>query len=148
MVKTSFSGPVYGAKSLLWSVHRDNQLPSGGDTTTVTIASVRVPAYEDWFVTEFKGYRGSSGSTAVTSTWNLTDDSTVIASLATGSSVAGLMLSTTPTPTAGEYEGVQVLANSTLAITIGHGGSSAAISSDVTAWVYGFVRYNDSTRAV
>lgn len=148
MGKTAFSGPVYGAKSLLWSVHRDNQLPAAGDTTTVTIASIRVPAYENWLVTEFKGFRGSSGSTAVTTTWNLTDDSTVIASLATTSSESGLMLSTTPAATPGEYEGVEVVANSTLAVTIGHGGSSAAISSNVTAWVYGYVRYIDSTRAV
>ena len=150
MGKTAFSGPVYGAKSLLWTVHRDNQLPAANDTTTVTIASIRVPAYEQWLVTEFKGYRGSSQSTAVTSTWNLTDDSTVIADLVTpaASSGAALLMSTTPTPTAGEYEGVLVAENSTLSLTIGHGGSSAAISSDVTAWVYGYVRYIDSTRAV
>ncbi len=141
------SGPLYGAKSLLWSVHRDNQLPAASDTTTVTIASIRVPAYEDWFITEFKGFRGSSGSTAVTTTWNLTDDSTVVASLATTSSESGLMLSTTPAATAGEYEGVYVAANSTLAITIGHGGSSAAVSSNVTAWVYGYIRFLSSTRA-
>ena len=145
---TRMSGPVYGAKSLLWSVHRDNQLPGATDTTTVTFASVRVPSYEDWFVTEFKAYRGSSGSTAVTTTYNLTDDSTVIASLATASSAAGIMLSTTPTADAGEYEGVRVVANSTLAITVGHGGSSAAVSSDVSMWVYGYQRYIDSTRAV
>ena len=148
MGKTSFQGPVYGAKSLLWAVHRDNQLPAANDTTTVTLAQVRVPAYEDWFVTEFKAFRGSSGSTAVTTTYTLTDDSTTVATLATASSVAGLMLSTTPAADAGEYEGVRVVANSTLAITLGHGGSSAAISSDVTCWVYGYVRYVDSTRAV
>lgn len=147
MGKTAFQGPVYGAKSLLWTAHRDNQLPAANDTTTVTIASVRVPVYENWLVTEFRGYRGSSGSTTATTTWNLTDDSTVIASLVTASSAAGLMLSTTLTPTAGEYEGVEVLANSTLAWTIGHGGSSVAVSSDVTAWAYGYIRFLSSTRA-
>lgn len=146
MGKTAFSGPVYGAKSLLWEMHRDNQLPAASDTTTVTIASIRVPAYEDWLVTEVKGYRGSSGSTAVTTTWNVTDDSTVIANFATTSSAAGIMLSTSPTADAGEYEGVTVAANSTLAWTIGHGGSSAAISSNVTLWVYGYIRYINSTR--
>lgn len=147
MGKTAFSGPVYGAKSLLWSVHRDNYLPSATDTTTITIASIRVPAYEEWFITEFKAFRGSSGSTAVTTTLNLTDDSTVVASLATTSSATNLMLSTTPAATAGEYEGVYVAANSTLSIAIDNGGSSAAISSHVTAWVYGFVRFLSSTRA-
>lgn len=147
MGKTSFSGPVYGAKSLLWSVHRDNVLPAANDTTTLTIASIRVPAYEDWLVTEFKGFRGSSGSTAITQTWNLTDDSTVIASFATASSAAGLLLSTTPAGDAGEYEGVLVAANSTLSVTIDHGGSSAAVCSNVTGWVYGFIRFIASTRA-
>jgi hypothetical protein len=147
MGKTAFSGPLYGAKSLLWHAHRDNQLPAANDTTTVTVASIRVPAYEQWLITEFKGFRGSSGSTGVTTTWNLTDDSAVIASLATTSSAAGVMLSTTPTPTAGEYEGVLVDANSTLAWTIGHGGSSAAVSSDVSMWAYGYIRFLSSTRA-
>ena len=146
MGKTSFSGPVYGAKSLLWSVHRDNQLPAAGDTTTVTVASIRVPAYEQWLVTEFKAYRGSSGSTAVTTNYDLLDDSTVVANLATASSVTGIMLSTTPAATAGEYEGVVVLENSTLSIQINHGGSSAAISSNITMWVYGFIRFLSSTR--
>src|SRR5688500_8659618 len=122
MGKTAFSGPVYGAKSLLWAVHRDNQLPAAGDTTTVTIAQVRVPAYEDWLVTEFAAFRGSSGSTAVTTTYTLLDDVSTVANLATTSSATGLMLSTTPAATAGEYEGVLVEANSTMGITIGHGG--------------------------
>lgn len=147
MGKTAFSGPVYGAKALLWTAHRDNQLPAANDTTTVTVASIRVPAYEQWLITEFKGFRGSSGSTAATTTWNLTDDSTVVANFVTASSVTGIQLSTTPTPTAGEYEGVLVDANSTLAWTIGHGGSSAAVSSDVTCWAYGYIRFLSSTRA-
>ena len=145
---TRFSGPVYGAKSLLWSAHRDNQLPAANDTTTVVINRVRVPAYEDWFLTELQVHRGSSGATAVTTTYELTDDSTVVADLATTSSVTGLMLSTILTVTPGEYEGYQALANSTLAFQIRHGGSSVAISSVVTMSLYGFVRYNDSTRAV
>ena len=148
MGKTAMSGPVYGAKSLLWMAHRDNPQSGATDTATQTLQSIRVPAYEQWLVTEFAAYRGSSGSTAVTTTYNLTDDSTVIANLVTESSVTGLLLSTTLTPTPGEYEGLVVLANSTLAVTVDHGGSSAAISSDVTAWVYGYVRYVDSTRAV
>jgi hypothetical protein len=148
MGKTALSGPAYGAKSLLWMAHRDNPLSGATDTTTQLLQSVQVPTYEDWFVTEFKAFRGSSGSTAITTTYLLTDDSTTIGSLVTASSVAGLMLSTTLTPDPGEFEGVRVAANSTLAVTVGHGGSSEAISSDVTTWVYGYIRYVDSTRAV
>ena len=148
MGKTALSGPLYGAKSLLWWVHRDDQLAAATSTTVDTIATIRVPSYEDWFVTEFKAYRGSSGTTSVTTTYTLLDDSTSVADLATTSSAAGIMLSTIIAKTAGEYEGQRVAANSTLAVSIGHGGSSAAISSDVTFWVYGYIRYNDSTRAV
>ena len=146
MGKTSFSGPVYGAKALLWSVHRDNQLPEPSNSTvTVTLGAIRVPAYENWLVTEFKTYRASSASTAITQTWTLTDDSTSIATLVTASSATELLLSTTLPATAGEYEGVVVLANSTLAITLGHGGSSLAASSGVSGWVYGFIRFISSS---
>jgi hypothetical protein len=150
MGKTSFGGPVYGAKSLLWMAHADNLLITS--TVTETLQAIRVPAYEDWYVTEFKVYRGSSHSTAVTTTYQLLDDSSVVANLvqASGaaSSGAAVLFSTTPTPTPGEYEGVQVAANSTLSFTYNHGGSSAAVDSNVTAWVYGYIRYLDSTRAV
>ena len=145
MGKTSFSGPVYGAKALLWSVYRNTQLPASNDTTTVTVGQIRVPGYEDWLITEFKAWRGSSGATAVTTTYTLRDDSTGVATLVTASSVAGLMLSTTVVRTAGEYEGYQAVANSTLDITVSHGGSSVAISSNISWWVYGFIRFISSS---
>lgn len=149
MGKTSFSGPVYGAKSLLWMAHGDNLTITS--TVATTLQAMQVPAYEDWYVTEFKVYRGSSHSTGVTTTYRLTDDSTVIADVVqasgTASSGAGVLYSTTLTPTPGEYEGFQVAAGSTLAFTYDHGGSSAAVDSNVTAWVYGYIRYIDSTRA-
>lgn len=147
MGRTAYSGPVFGAKSLLWMAHRDNVLSAANSTVTETLGKVRVPVGEDWYVTEMQIYRGSSGTTAATATFQLTDDSTVIADLATASSVTGLMLSTNVTPTAGEYQGLQVLSNSTLAAQVTHGGSSAAISSDVTMWVYGYIRYVDSSRS-
>ena len=145
MGKTSFSGPVYGAKSLLWTVHRDNQLPAGNDTTTVTIGAIRVPGYEEWLVTEFKAWRGSSGSTAITTTFSLRDDGSVVGTLPIVDSNAGVLLSTTLGATAGEYEGLRVLANSTLSVTIDHGGSSLAVSSNITCWVYGFIRFISSS---
>ena len=149
MGKTAFSGPVYGAKSLLWMAHADNLLITS--SVTETLQAIRVPSYEDWYVTEFKVYRGSSHSTGVTTTYQLTDDSTVVADLVQASGVASsgaaVLYSTTPTPTAGEYEGVLVAANSTLAFTYNHGASTAAVDSNVTAWVYGYIRYIDSTRA-
>lgn len=150
MGKTAFSGPVYGAKALLWMAHGDNLLLTS--SVTNTMQAMQVPQYEDWYITEFKVYRGSSHSTAVTTTYELADDSTVIANLvqASGaaSSGAGALFSTTLTPTPGEYEGLQVVGGSTLAFQYNHGGSTVAVDSNVTAWVYGYIRYKDSTRAV
>src|SRR3990167_2012900 len=144
MGKTAFSGPVYGAKSLLWSMQRDNTLTAS--SLASTIAAIRVPAYEDWYVTELKAYKGSTYSTAFV--LQLTDDSTVIADVATTSSLAGVLMSTTPAADAGEYEGKRVAANSTLALVLADGGSTTAGSSNVAAWVYGYIRDIDSTRAV
>jgi len=150
MGKTAFSGPVYGSKGLLWMAHSDNLLITSSGTET--LQSIRVPAGEDWYVTSFNVYRGSSHSTGVTTTYQLLDDSSVVANLvqASGaaSSGAGAMYSTTPAATPGEYEGVQIAALSTVSFTYGHGGSTVAVDSNVTAWVYGYIRYIDSTKAV
>lgn len=141
MGKTAFSGPVYGAKSLLWTITRDNVAIS---TAAQTLRSIVLPTYEDWYVTEFRGWRGSTGSTDFTLT--LTDDSTAIANVTSASSAAGIALSTTLTPDAGEYEGVRVAAGSSLSVTMQNGNSSAVGSSDVAAAVYGYIRFINSTR--
>lgn len=144
MGKTAYSGPVYGAKSLLWSAAR-NSSSALSTTAATSFAKVRVPAYEQWLVTELAVYRGSTHST--TTVVGLTDDSTVLATVAITSSLADVMGSTVITKTAGEYEGALVAENSTLSLTLQEGTSSIA-TNDLTAYVYGFVRYIDSTRAV
>ena len=150
MGKTAFSGPVYGAKSLLWSAHAANTIAAS--SVTETVCAMQVPSYEDWLITEFKVFRGSSHSTAVTTTYGLTDDSTVIANVvqASGAATSGaqVLYSTILTATPGEYEGQIVEGGSTLGFTYNHGGNTAAVDSNVTAWVYGYIRYKDSTRAV
>lgn len=145
MGKTAFSGPVYGAKSLLFSVSRDNVLITSSGT--LTEAKVVIPSYEDWYLTEFRAYRGSSGSTAATYTFQLDDDSTVVANVATTSSEAGVALSTSPTPTAGEYEGVQMAAGSTLSFQWNTGTSTTAPCSNVIMSAYGYIRFKSSTRS-
>lgn len=145
MGKTAFSGPVYGAKSLLWAISKDNVTASTGSTATVTVRSMALPSYEDWFITEFRVYRGSTGSTAFVGA--LLDDSTQIASVAITSSLAAQFGSTTLTADAGEYEGVRVAAGSTIAVTLSNGGSSLVSSSDVGYSVYGYIRWINSTRS-
>lgn len=142
MGKTSFSGPVYGAKSLLWQGSYNSTVALSTAAATV-FAKVRVPAYEQWLVTELQVYRGSTHST--TTVVALTDDSTVIGNVAITSSLAGSIGSTTLTATPGEYEGQLVLQNSTLALTLQEGTSSIA-GQDLTASVYGFIRFLSSTR--
>lgn len=139
---TRFSGPVYGAKSLLWSYKADNIAVS---TAASTVTSLTIPAGQEWFVTDFHAFRGSTFSTAFVIT--LLDDSTVVANLAITSSLAAQSASTTPTATAGEYEGVQIAGLSTVTMTVQNAASSAAGSSDVQAWAYGYIRFVSSTRS-
>jgi hypothetical protein len=63
MGKTSFSGPVYGAKSLLWTYGPYTQTGSSGASTVLVTANAArpVPAYEDWYITEVE-FRTSTNS--------------------------------------------------------------------------------------
>ena len=144
MGRTSFAGPVYGAKSLLWAFRADN-LPAS--TAAQTVASIIVPKGSDWYPTEMHVYRGSSFSTALVVT--LTDDSTTVGDVAVTSSLAGATASTVFAKTAGEYEGQQIVSGSSVSLLVSNGNSSAAGSSAVNVWVYGYVRFNStsSTRA-
>jgi hypothetical protein len=121
MGKTAFSGPVYGAKSLLFGA--SFAAGSTGATTSV-IARTVVPPYEDWYITEFAA-SFSTGS-SVGNNFVLKSDggssglpryqgqpSTVAQTIASINSGTSTTLNTvsTPTPTAGEYEGVYVPAD-------------------------------------
>ena len=145
MGKTAFGGPVYGAKSLLLSVSRDNGSASTGSTAAVILTQMLVPAYEDWYATEFRVTRGSTGSTDFSVF--VEDDSTNIASVASASSLANQHGSTTIAADAGEYEGKRIAAGSSLVIKMWNGGSSLVASSAITASLYGYIRWISSTRA-
>lgn len=139
MGKTSYEGPVFGAKQLLWSITANQ---TAGSTA---LAAIVVPPGEDWLITHFHGYHGSTHSTATV--LNLLDDSTTVGSLAFTSSLAGATGSTAVLKDAGEYIGQKVLSGSTLTIAIG--GSSATASDGWQAWVYGYPRWRqDSSRGV
>lgn len=142
MGKTSYEGPVYGAKSLLWQVSSKDVANS---TTPNQVAAITVPAGQDWYVTDFHVFRGSTHSTAFTAT--LTDDSTTVSTVPITSSLGGQMGSTIVTPTAGEFEGQRIAAGSSVSFNVHNGGSSVA-SSAVFGWVYGYIRYVDSSRTL
>lgn len=140
MGKTAFSGPSFGSISLLWSV---NVGQPSNSTSAITLGGIVVPPGQDWYITSFHGHRGNSTHSTAT-VFTLVDDSTSIATVALTSSLADVSGSTRPTPTAGEYQGVQVASGSSLTITLTNGGSSVA-SSMVYAWVYGYPRWIPST---
>jgi len=142
MGKTSFSGPAFGAYTLLWSGTSDGL---GNSTTANTMNSIVVPSYVDWYVTSLHVHRGSTHSTAFVG--SLVDDSTTIATVALTSSLANVAGSTSPTKTPGEFIGLQVLGGSSLVFTVHNGGSSVA-STGVVFHVYGFARYLENSSLV
>jgi hypothetical protein len=153
MGKTAFNGPVYGAKSLLWS----HSLATGstGASTTLIAATVIAP-YEDWYVTEvkasfstgssagnsfiFKSEGGSSGLPRYQG-----QPSTVAQTMATINSGTSTSLNavTTVTASAGEYEGLYVPAGSTVRVV----SSGVNGVSKLNIGIWGFVRFIPSTRA-
>ena len=143
MGKTSFSGPVFGAKSLLWTASLKDAAASTGATV---IASINVPAGQDWYVCDIAAYRGSTASTGFV--LRVTDDSSVVGSVAITSSLASQTNSTSLTPSAGEFEGVRCAAGSSMTMDFNQSGSSVAASTAVTGWVYGYIRYIDSSRTL
>lgn len=142
MGKVSVSGPLYGAKSMLWSVSSKDIANS---TTPNVVASIIVPAGQDWYATDIHIFRGSTHSTAFVGAF--TDDSTTIGSVSITSSLAGVTGASIVTPTAGEFEGQRIAAGSSVSFTVHNGGSSVA-SSAIFGWLYGYIRYVDSSRTL
>lgn len=157
MGKTAFAGPVYGAKTLLWS--ESETISTGG--TTALVAARRIPAYEDWFITEVFARFGTAASTissAATATilkseggsttgivrsdgYPSTVAQTLITLTKSGSTTA-LSTAGTVTGSAGEYEGLYVPAGSTLRWV-----SSGVDAFKVSLQVMGYIRWVPSTRA-
>lgn len=145
MGKTAFSGPVYGAKSLLWSAY----VPVATSGASATYAVTTVPGYEDWYITE-TFFACSSCSTGVASlssvtTFTIQENSSNLHSPVSMTSTASGVLTTLPAD-AGEFEGKRVRAGSTLAFVIA-GGSTAVASGSARAEMRGYVRFINSTRS-
>lgn len=144
MGKTSFSGPVYGAKATLFTAYQHTQSSGAGDGINSTIAKVTVPAYEDWYATELFASRGSTGSTGLIC--RVLDDSTALVSVTLNSSLADASSGAIVTADGGEYEGSRIVAGSVVSFTLVN-SSVTPTSSNITMTLRGFTRLIDSTRA-
>lgn len=132
MGRTSFSGPVYGAKSLLGVASIGTIGPSVTDSE---IAELLVPANEDWYVTDVQAYclnQGNGGTVDVES-----PDGTSLLSanitLTTGAAAAGVVVKT-----AEEDEGRRVASATRLHVEVTDGATTAITGLIVS--VYGYIR--------
>lgn len=151
MGKTSFSGPVYGAKSLIWS---HTQLAGTVSTAATNLAQFIVPAGQDFIFTDLHVQRATVQSTGLTV--SIVDDSSrattssrVLGTVAITSSAANALGSTAFVADPGEYEGRRVAALSTVSLRLHDTLSSAAAlaSSGLQVWAFGYIRFVSSTRA-
>ncbi len=163
MGKTAFSGPVYGAKSLLAVMG-----PAAAATTNASTvlafaqggyAKRVVPPYEDWIVTEGYLVCSTCSTVADAARWTLkteggssslparangqgTTNAATIFTIASGgsSNVNGAAIATV---TAGEYEGTWCPAGSTLRLL----STYADVPTSPQLQIMGFIRYISSTRS-
>lgn len=158
MGKTAMSGPVYGCKGNLFSVGPVNVTSA----STALVASIVVPPYETWYITEL--FAAQSQATSNSSTPKVIckvkgtstsasypgpgpDPSFPTGNAGTAATVTGPTSTatwnqvTTATATAGEYEGYAAPANSTIRLV------SSGTFGLLSARVNGFIRFIDSTRA-
>lgn len=163
MGKTSFNGPVYGAKSLLWVAGPAAAASTNASTVLAFLqggyAKRVVPPYEDWIVTEAYLVCSTASTVANANLWQLkteggsttlprsngqaSTNAATILSIATGGS-SNVGNSAIAAVTAGEYEGTWCPAGSTLRWV----SSGADIPTTPQMQVMGYIRYIDSTRAV
>lgn len=160
---TRFSGPVYGAKSLLCVFGPSAAATTNASTVAAYLQSgygkVTVPPYEDWVVTEGFLTCSTASTVAGAQSWILkveggsttlprsngqasTNAASIFTILSGGSSNVNGFATAAVTP--GEYEGTWCPAGSTLRLV----SSYADIPSLPQLRIMGYIRYTDSTRAV
>ena len=158
MGKMAFSGPAYGCKGGLFSIGPVN-FTNG---TTALVASIVVPPYETWYLTEaFMGQTQATSNSSLAKLWvkvkgtstsasapgpgpdpNFPTGNAGTAGSVTGpTSTAAYNVMGTLTTSPGEYEGYAAPANSTIRLVC-----SGTIGL-LYARINGFIRFIDSTRA-
>lgn len=160
MGKTAFSGPVYGAKSMLWGFNVATERSSGASTRLLENNATRtVPPYEDWYITEVAVSASTNSTVAAahavylkteggSTTGILRPDgvstkAATLASLVNAQGSSSWSTWATVTPTAGEYEGAWVPAGSSLRLV----SSGVSPMAGVAVQVMGYIRYVNSTRS-
>lgn len=153
------SGPVYGAKSLLWAVGpATGSSGASSHAPFVSAANIVVPPYEDWFLTEWSvgcstcssagnsvKLKSKGGSTSILpAPWGAGAGSTITQTLATVQAGTSTTFSTWATlaATPPEYEGAWVPAGSTIYVT-----STGVEPIGQLGWqLRGYMRFRNSTR--
>lgn len=143
MGKTAYSGPIFGAKSLLGFAQVDAVSTGAGDGVSTVVGFCIVPPGEDWYLTDFQAGRESTGSTS----YGLAvyDGATVVSSVTIASSLAQQRSNVAITPDAGEFAGRRVASGSTITFRITT-SSGLGASSGVSMAIYGYPRFVSSTR--
>lgn len=136
MGKTSFSGPLFGAKASLFCAG-----PVAASTgSSAVFSGAVVPRGEDWYATDLSVYRNSTGSTDLTI--SVHDDSTLVGSIAVLGSSGIVGNSTRFTPDSGEYQGIRIASGST--VTFSH-SSHAGPNANLQVVLSGYRRWIPST---
>lgn len=159
MGKMAHAGPVYGAKGGLFSFG-----PTRGDAnaSTTLVASIVVPPYETWYLTELFAANAQTSSNSSTPKVLLkvkgtstsvsypgpgpdpqwpTGNAGTAATITGPTSTATWNQMTTCSVSPGEYEGYAAPANSTIRIV------SSGTIGQLHGRVNGYIRFLDSTRA-
>lgn len=155
MGKTAFSGPVYGAKALLWTV---GPLTASSGATTSLIAARTIPPFEDWYLTDYHittSTCSSVGNSVILkteggSTLGVTRFSGGLAStmaqtvfnVNTGTSTV-MSTNGVITATPGEFEGLYVPAGSSMRVVSSGVNGIAGLAIQIM----GYIRFVSSTRA-
>jgi hypothetical protein len=158
-------GPVYGAKTCLWSYGPATSGSSGATTAAFAGTNVNsnrtVPPYEDWLITEFwaacSTCSSQSNALILKTEGGTTTINPNLEAPGNGSTRAATLATLNNTPTtstsfstwatvsgdAAEYEGAWVPAGSSLRVV----SSGSTPMGGVTWSVMGYIRFRSSTRA-
>lgn len=161
MALSRASGPVYGSKNLLWTYFTPAGSSNGATTAIAGVnASVTVPPYEDWFVTEgivsvsthssvanniALYLKVEGGSTIVPLRVNgqgSTNAATIMTLNQTGTSTSWSTWATAAV-SQGEYEGTYCPAGSSIRLV----SSGTSAPGNLLFNMRGYTRFANSTRS-
>ncbi len=131
MGTTRFSGPVYGAKAVLFAASVASLATA---QSAVEMFEIDVPATEDWLFCEATLYCTAAGSAAAAV--SIKDDGTTVGSAMTA--IVNDSVGQTFTPSSGEDEGLVVAASSNVTVVVATGTTTGP--SNVMVAVYGYRR--------